>query len=64
MLRDRVSPMMEIALLADGVAPDKLYPIDADRAFKKLDTIKKQSIFWTTNSQSQQLLVDGEVRWA
>jgi putative spermidine/putrescine transport system substrate-binding protein len=61
MLRDRVSPMMEIALLADGVAPDKLYPIDADRAFKKLDTIKKQSIFWTTNSQSQQLLVDGEV---
>jgi putative spermidine/putrescine transport system substrate-binding protein len=61
MLRDRVSPMMEIALLADGVAPDKLYPIDADRAFKKLDTIKKDSIFWTTNSQSQQLLVDGEV---
>ncbi len=61
MLRDRVSPMMEIALLADGVTPDKLYPIDADRAFKKLDTIKKDSIFWTTNSQSQQLLVDGEV---
>lgn len=61
MLRDRVSPMIEIALLADGVAPDKLYPPDVDRAFKKLDTIKKQSIFWTTNSQSQQLMVDGEV---
>lgn len=61
MLRDRVSPMMEIALLADGVSPDKIYPLDVDRAFKKLDTIKKQSIFWTTNSQSQQLMVDGEV---
>src|SRR4051794_15346160 len=61
MLRDRVAPMLEIALLADGVAPDKLYPIDADRAFKRLETIKKQSIFWTTNSQSQQLMVDGEV---
>jgi putative spermidine/putrescine transport system substrate-binding protein len=61
MLRDRVSPMLEIALLADGVAPDKLYPLDIERAFKKLDTIKKQSIFWTTNSQSQQLMVDGEV---
>ncbi len=61
MLRDRVSPMLEIALLADGVAPDKLYPLDVDRAFKKLDTIKKQSVFWTTNSQSQQLLTDGEV---
>ena len=61
MLRDRVSPMLEIALLADGVPAEKIYPIDVDRAFKKLDTIKKQSIFWTTNSQSQQLLVDGEV---
>jgi len=61
MLRDRVAPMLEIALLADGVAPDKLYPLDVERAFKKLDTIKKQSIFWTTNSQSQQLMVDGEV---
>jgi putative spermidine/putrescine transport system substrate-binding protein len=61
MLRDRVSPMLEVALLADGVPPDKIYPIDVDRAFKKLDTIKKQSIFWTTNSQSQQLLTDGEV---
>jgi putative spermidine/putrescine transport system substrate-binding protein len=61
MLRDRVAPMLEIALLADGVPKDKLYPLDVDRAFRKLDTIKPQSVFWTTNSQSQQLLVDGEV---
>ena len=61
MLRDRVAPMLEVALLADGVEPDKLYPLDVDRAFKKLETIKKQSVFWSTNSQSQQLLVDGEV---
>ncbi len=60
-LRDRVAPMMEIALMADGVPSDKLYPIDADRAFKKLDTIKKNTIFWETNSQSQQLFTDGEV---
>ncbi len=60
-LRDRVAPMLEIALMADGVAPDKLYPLDVDRAFKKLDTVKKNTIFWTTNSQSQQLFTDGEV---
>jgi putative spermidine/putrescine transport system substrate-binding protein len=60
MMRDRVTPMLEVALLADGVSPDKVYPLDVDRAFKKLDTIKKQSVFWSTNSQSQQLLVDGE----
>jgi putative spermidine/putrescine transport system substrate-binding protein len=60
-MRDRVAPMLEVALLADGVPPDKLYPLDVDRAFKKLDTIKKNTIFWTTNSQSQQLFTDGEV---
>lgn len=60
-MRDRVAPMLEIALMADGVEPDKLYPLDVDRAFKKLDTIKKNTIWWTTNSQSQQLFTDGEV---
>lgn len=59
--RDRVSPMLEIALLADGVDAEHLYPLDADRAFKKLDTIKSHAVWWTTNSQSQQLLTDGEV---
>ncbi len=33
---------LEAALLADGVAPDKLYPPDVDRAFKSLDKIKDQ----------------------
>jgi putative spermidine/putrescine transport system substrate-binding protein len=61
MLRDRAVPMLEIALLADGVPMDKLYPLDVDRAFRKLDTVRKDAVFWTTNSQCQQLLADGEV---
>lgn len=65
LMRDRVSPMMEIALMADGVAPSEVYQVLATdagvkRAFAKLDTIKENSTWWTTNSQSQQLLVDGE----
>jgi putative spermidine/putrescine transport system substrate-binding protein len=60
-LVDQPGSSLEIALLADGVDPDKLYPLDVERAFKKLDTIKAQTIFWTTNSQSQQLFVDREV---
>jgi putative spermidine/putrescine transport system substrate-binding protein len=60
-LGDNVVATLEVALLADGVLPDKLYPLDVDRALKKLDTIKSQTIFWSTNSQSQQLFVDGEV---
>jgi hypothetical protein len=59
-LEDRVNPMLEIALLADGVPFDKLYPLDVDRALRKLDPIKKNAVWWTTNSQSQQLMIDGE----
>ncbi len=52
---------LEAALMADGVAPDKLYPLDVERALRKLDTIRPQVIFWSTNSQNQQLFVDEEV---
>ncbi|MCW1843736.1 ABC transporter substrate-binding protein [Prosthecomicrobium hirschii] len=52
--------VIEAALLADGVAADKLYPLDLDRAFKKLDTIKKDIVWWTGGAQSQQLLASAE----
>ncbi|MGI0526891.1 ABC transporter substrate-binding protein [Rhizobium giardinii] len=52
--------VIEAALLADGVAPEKLYPLDLDRAFKKLDTIKADIIWWTGGAQSQQLLASAE----
>ena len=56
-----VMPNLEFALMADGVSPKDLYPLDVDRAFAKLNTIKNDIIFWETNSQSQQLFIDGEV---
>jgi putative spermidine/putrescine transport system substrate-binding protein len=50
------------ALLADGVPKDKLYPMDVDRAFKKMSEIKPHiKVWWTQGSQSQQLIRDGEV---
>ena len=52
--------VLEIALLADGVTPDKLYPLDLERAFKKLDTIKADIVWWGGGAQSQQLLASGE----
>jgi len=60
-LGDNVVATMEVALMADGVKPEQLYPLDVERALRKLSTIKSQTIFWSTNSQSQQLFVDGEV---
>ncbi len=50
------------ALLADGVPKDKLYPMDLDRAFKKLNEIKPHiKVWWTQGNQSQQIIKDGEV---
>lgn len=60
----RRSPIdtLEIALLADGVSPAQLYPLDLDRAFKKLDQIKSHiAVWWTGGAQTTQLLQSGEV---
>jgi putative spermidine/putrescine transport system substrate-binding protein len=56
--------IFEAALVADGLPADKLYPIDVPRALKKLDTIKKDLIWWETGAQSQQLLTSGEATLA
>lgn len=56
-----LSGAYEVALLADGVAPDKVYPIDYARAFKKMDTLKPYLSFWDTGAQSQQMLETGAV---
>jgi len=55
-------PELEFALMASGVAPDKLYPIDIDRAFASYDKIKKDVIkWWDTGAIPIQLLTDREV---
>ena len=53
---------LEFALLADGVKPENLYPLDMDRAFKSLDKIKKYvKVWWSAGAQPAQLLTDKEV---
>lgn len=58
--------MLEQVLMADGVAPDKVYDVlgtdeGLQRAFDKLTSIKDDVIFWETNAQAPQLLADKEV---
>lgn len=53
---------LEIALLADGVERDKIYPLDVDRAFGKLEKLKPDvAVFWTSGSQATQLATSQEV---
>lgn len=56
--------VLEAALMADGVAQDELYPLDLDRAFAKLDTIKNDIVWWTAGAQPSQMLSTGEVDYA
>lgn len=53
--------VMAAALLADGVAKDKLFPLDIDRALKKLETIRGDiSVWWKTGDQSVQGFRNGD----
>lgn len=61
-MRNHPAANLEAALLADGVAPDKLYPLDLDRAFKKLDQLNPHvTVWWTAGQQPPQMLIDKEV---
>ena len=60
---------MEWALMADGVAPADVYKVlgtdeGVERALKKLDTIKKDVVWWESGAQGPQLLADGQVVFA
>ncbi|MHA3722340.1 ABC transporter substrate-binding protein [Leucobacter sp. HY1910] len=52
--------IFEAALIADGVEPGDLYPLDLDRAFAKLDTIKDDIVWYDTGDQQTQLVASGE----
>lgn len=52
--------MIELALLADGVAREDMFPADIDRALDKLRSMRDHLIFWQTGAESQQMLESGE----
>jgi putative spermidine/putrescine transport system substrate-binding protein len=57
-----VTGAIEAALMADGVPAKELYPLDVNRAFRKLDQIKKNvNVWWTSGAQNTQMLQSGEV---
>jgi putative spermidine/putrescine transport system substrate-binding protein len=57
---------LEAALIADGVPSKDVYkvlrtPDGIERAFKKLDTIKPDLVFWKSGAQPPQMLAAGDV---
>lgn len=65
-LRRSAKYTLEIALLADGVAPDEVYkvlatPRGVDRAFRKLDQIKPDILWWEAAPQPSAYLAGGNL---
>ncbi len=57
---------LEFALMADGVPAEQVYEVlsgegGVDRAFKKLDELKADIIWWDAGAQPLQLLSSGQV---
>lgn len=60
----RSDPMttLEFALLADGVFPRALYPLDVDRALAKLDKIREWiGLWWQQGAQPAQMIASGDL---
>jgi len=54
--------LLEVALLADGVAPGALYPLDLDRAFGSLDRLRALApAWWRLSERAGAALALGEV---
>jgi putative spermidine/putrescine transport system substrate-binding protein len=60
---------LELALLADGVAPKDIYPVlsteqGVTRALDKLDTIRASIVWWTRSSEPVAMIEDGRAAFA
>ena len=65
-LAKNVRGALEIALLADGVAPADVYKTlaskdGADRAFQKLDQLRPYIVWWQTGAEAARILGSGDV---
>jgi putative spermidine/putrescine transport system substrate-binding protein len=65
-LRKGVRGNLEIALMADGVAPGDVYKTlstsdGMDRAFRKLDQLKPYIVWWSMETEAAHILASGDV---
>jgi putative spermidine/putrescine transport system substrate-binding protein len=69
LLRQSPKTTLEIALLADGVAPADVYkvlatPAGQKRAFDKLSEIKPNLMWWKSGTQPVQMIASGDATYA
>jgi len=60
MLRKDVNCMIDAAVMSAGTPLDKVYPIDEKLAWAQLKKIKDQAVYWTSGTDSEQIMRTGE----
>jgi putative spermidine/putrescine transport system substrate-binding protein len=64
-LPDYPEYVLAFAAMGDGMTPEEVSKgIDLDRAFKTLERVKKDTIWWQSGAQPAQLLKDNEAQYA
>lgn len=61
MITNLQNGILEYPLLADGVAPEDLYPLDIDRSLERLETIRDVTTFAPNVGALQQAVGSGQV---
>lgn len=62
--KDPTIGTLEAAVMADGVQPEQLYPLDVDRALGVYNRIRSDLVFAQTYAQQQQIMVDNQADMA
>lgn len=60
LLRRDASCTLEAALMSMGKDPASLYPLDVPAAIKRVMELRRDMVFWTNGSESEQLMRTGE----
>jgi len=60
LLRRDASCSLEAALMSMGADPAKLYPLDVRAALRRVSELRRNCVFWTNGSESEQLMRTGE----
>ncbi len=60
MLRRAPHATLEAAAMAAGAAPNAVFPLDARTALGKIREIRRNTVYWNSGSESENLLRTGE----
>ncbi len=60
MLRRDATAVLDALTMAQGVAPERVYPLDVKRALDAVKRIKDDCVYWTSGSESEQIMRTGE----